>query len=139
MSEEQVYSARHWAAKAAASAQDAAQSAASAGGGGSTSMRPNYSAGVTLNLTVTRKSGLGGGLQDGIFTVPSDGYIWLGTLSAGATIYINNMALAGGSSSSSSDPSLFIRTLIPVSAGDIFRVSAKTAGLGSSGFFAPNL
>jgi hypothetical protein len=135
MSEEQVYSARHWAAKAAASAQAAAESAASAGGGGNTSMRPNYSAGVTLNLTVTRKSGLGG-LQDGIFTVPSDGYIWLGSLSDGATIYINNMALAGGSPSV---PSLFIRTLIPVSAGDIFRVSAKTAGLGSSGFFAPNL
>lgn len=135
MSEEQVYSARHWAAKAAASAQAAAESAASAGGGGNTSMRPNYSAGVTLNLTVTRKSGVGG-LQDGIFTVPSDGYIWLGSLSDGATIYINNMALAGGSSSV---PSLFIRTLIPVSAGDIFRVSAKTAGLGSSGFFAPNL
>lgn len=136
MSEEQVYSARHWAAKAAASAQAAAESAASAGGGGNTSMRPNYSAGVTLNLTVTRKSGLGG-LQDGIFTVPSDGYIWLGSLSDGATIYINNMALAGGSSSA--PPSLFIRNLIPVSAGDIFRVSAKTAGLGSSGFFAPNL
>lgn len=135
MSEEQVYSARHWAAKAAASAQAAAESAASAGGGGNTSMRPNYSAGVTLNLTVTRKSGLGR-LQDGIFTVPSDGYIWLGSLSDGATIYINNMALAGGSSSVHS---LFIGTLIPVSAGDIFRVSAKTEGCGSSGFFAPNL
>lgn len=94
--------------------------------------RPNYHAGVSITLKTTN----GGSSRTATYTVPSDGFIWVGEVSSQNVVYINNMLLGGAGSDSATR---LIRTLIPVSAGDIIRVSATNTAGGFSGFFAPNL
>lgn len=94
--------------------------------------RPNYNAGVNITLETT-KFGTG---RTATYTVPSDGVIWVGEVSDKNVVYINNMSLGGGSSDSASK---LIRTLIPVSAGDILKLSTSDTAGSFVGFFAPNL
>ena len=96
--------------------------------------RPNYRAGVSVGLsTTTHGSG-----RTATYTVPSDGFLWVEHVTGEQTVYINNVVLVVSDVPVNSfDP---IRTLIPVSAGDILRVenNSNTTGI-FSGFFAPNL
>ena len=94
--------------------------------------RPNYNAGVSINLKTT-SSGSG---RTATYTVPSDGFIWVGEVSSKNVVYINNMLLGDGDADSASK---LIRTLIPVSAGDIIKVSTSNTAGSFVGFFAPNL
>ena len=94
--------------------------------------RPNYNAGVSITLKTTT-SGSG---RTATYTVPSDGVIWVGEVSSNNVVYINNMSLGGGASDIASK---LIRTLIPVSAGDILKLSTSGTAGSFVGFFAPNL
>ena len=94
--------------------------------------RLNYNAGVSITLKTT-SSGDG---RTATYTIPSDGVIWVGEVSSNNVVYINNMSLGGGASDTASK---LIRTLIPVSAGDILKLSTSGTAGTFVGFFAPNL
>ena len=95
--------------------------------------RPNYNAGVSITLKTNTSIGSS---KTATYTVPSDGFIWVGEVSSKNVVYINNMPLGGAGSDLAST---LIRTLIPVSAGDIIKVSTSDTAGSFSGFFAPNL
>lgn len=96
--------------------------------------RPNYRAGVSVGLSTTTY----GSGKTATYTVPSDGFLWVERVTGEQTVYINNVVLVVSKASVNSYD--LIRTLIPVSAGDILRVenNSNTTGI-FSGFFAPNL
>ena len=94
--------------------------------------RLNYNAGVSITLETT--SSVAG--RTATYTVPSDGVIWVGEVSSENVVYINNMLLGVGASDTAST---LIRTLIPVSAGDIIKLSTSRTAGSFVGFFAPNL
>ena len=93
---------------------------------------PNYNAAVSITLKTT-SSGSG---RTATYTVPSDGFIWVGEVSSKNVVYINNMLLGGGSSET---VSRLIRTLFSVSAGDIIKLTTSDTAGSFSGSFVPNL